>query len=40
MVLSAEALKGNAPMLRVFDRMGVDVHEDRADESWDLRRRF
>jgi len=38
--LTAEVLKENEPMLRVFDKMGVALEKHSADESWDLRMRL
>jgi RimJ/RimL family protein N-acetyltransferase len=40
MGLTAEVLKENEPMLRVFEKMGVGFEKHSADESWDLRVRF
>ena len=34
--LTAEVLKDNEPMLRVFEKMGVALEKTSADESWDL----
>jgi RimJ/RimL family protein N-acetyltransferase len=38
--LTAEVLKENEPMLRVFEKMGVACEKQDADESWELRMRF
>jgi len=38
--LTAEVLKENEPMLRVFDKMGVALEKVSAEESWDLRIRL
>jgi RimJ/RimL family protein N-acetyltransferase len=38
--LTAEVLKENEPMMRVFEKMGVHLERTPVDESWDLRMRF
>lgn len=38
--LTAEVLKENEPMLRVFEKMGIAAEKHAVDESWDLRLRF
>ncbi len=38
--LTAEVLKENEQMLRVFEKMGVPLERTPVDESWDLRLRF
>ncbi len=38
--LTAEVLKENEPMLRVFDKMGVAIEKVSAEEGWDVRARF
>jgi acyl-CoA hydrolase/GNAT superfamily N-acetyltransferase len=38
--LTAEVLKENEPMLRVFEKMGIALEKHPVDESWDLRLRF
>lgn len=38
--LTAEVLKENEPMLRVFEKMGLAFDKTSAEESWDLRIRF
>lgn len=38
--LTAEVLKDNEPMLRVFEKSGAAIEKVSADESWDLRLRF
>ena len=38
--LTAEVLKENEPMLRVFEKMGVALEKLSAEGSWDLRMRF
>ena len=38
--LTAEVLKENEPMLRVFEKMGLPLEKTSAEESWDLRIRF
>jgi RimJ/RimL family protein N-acetyltransferase len=38
--LTAEVLKENEPMLRVFDKVGGTAERTSADERWDLRIRF
>jgi RimJ/RimL family protein N-acetyltransferase len=40
MGLTAEVLKDNEPMLRVFEKMGAQLEKSSADESWDLRLRL
>jgi RimJ/RimL family protein N-acetyltransferase len=40
MGLTAEVLKDNEPMLRVFEKMGAPIEKTSADESWDLRMRL
>ena len=38
--LTAEVLKENEPMLRVFEKVGASVEKSSAEESWDLRLRL
>ncbi len=38
--LTAEVLKENEPMLRVFEKMGLKMDKVSVEESWDLRLRF
>ena len=38
--LTAEVLKDNEPMMRVFEKTGVLMERTPVDESWDLRIRF
>jgi GNAT superfamily N-acetyltransferase len=38
--LTAEVLKENEPMLRVFEKMGSSVETSSAEESWDIRLRL
>jgi acyl-CoA hydrolase/GNAT superfamily N-acetyltransferase len=40
MGLTAEVLKENEPMLRVFEKVGVPLEKHSADESWDVRLTF
>jgi RimJ/RimL family protein N-acetyltransferase len=40
MGLTAEVLKENEPMLRVFEKMGIALEKQSVEESWDLRLRF
>jgi ribosomal protein S18 acetylase RimI-like enzyme len=38
--LTAEVLKENEPMMRVFEKMGLPIEKTSAEESWDLRIRL
>ena len=38
--LTAEVLKENEPMLRVFEKLGTSVEKTSAEEGWDVRVRF
>jgi len=38
--LTAEVLKENEPMLRVFEKAGTSVEKSSAEESWDVRIRL
>ncbi len=37
--LTAEVLKENEPMMRVFEKMGLKTDKKSVEESWDLRLR-